>query len=106
MLIHTRVSVLPPMRRTQRLSGAAEQLQGKAFVGFVAGETITRNAESKRRLLEKCKQRNYGIVVSSGKALSVGNSRVPRVDVQCALRIRAMCGPAARQHMRSACRWG
>jgi hypothetical protein len=73
------------------LSGAAAKLQGKKLVGYVAGRTITSDPNKVRKLFSSCQQKGYGILVTSGKALSLGSSRVRRLEAKCALHCKN-CG--------------
>ena len=78
-------------RRTQQLSGPAAKLQGNKLVGYLAGRTITSDPSKAQKLVSSCQQKGYGILVPSGKGLSLGNSRMRRLEVKCTLR-RSICG--------------
>lgn len=71
--------------------GPAAKLQGKRLVGYVAGRTITSDQTKGTELVNSCKEKGYSILVTSGKGLRVGNSRIPRVEVRCTLR-NSVCG--------------
>jgi hypothetical protein len=90
--VHQLESCLDFMK-TQQLTGMAAKLQGKKLVGYVAGRTITSDPNKVRKLVSSCQEKGYGILVTSGKGPSLGNSRIPRVEVKCTLR-RSIYGTA------------
>jgi hypothetical protein len=79
----------------QQLTGRAAELKGKKLVGYLAGRTMTGNPNKCRALLKQCKALNYPILMPSGKALSVGNSRVPKLQVNCTSSCRPRLGLAS-----------
>jgi hypothetical protein len=72
--------------RANRLTGAGACLNGKKLVGYVAGKTITSDPDKINALVMECKKHGYGIFVASGNSLSLGNSRMPRLQVKCVAR--------------------
>eukprot|EP00882_Tetradesmus_deserticola_P002662 GHRQ01002832.1.p1 GENE.GHRQ01002832.1~~GHRQ01002832.1.p1 ORF type:complete len:347 (+),score=81.20 GHRQ01002832.1:237-1277(+) len=81
--------------RDNTLIGPSAELKDKQLVGFLAGRTISSEPGKVEALLRDCQQLGYGIFVSSGRSLSLGNSRVPQLRVDCAMRKRA-CGGLSR----------
>jgi hypothetical protein len=83
-LIHTQC-------RNNELVGPAAELKGKKLLGFLAGRTLSSDPGKAQALVRDCRQHGYGILVSSGRSLGLGNSRVPHPRVNCAMYKRA-CG--------------
>jgi hypothetical protein len=70
--------------RAKELVGPAVQLKGKRLQGFLAAGTVP--TSKVKPLVEACKQHGFSILVPSGRSLSLGNSRVPRLPVRGNLR--------------------
>jgi hypothetical protein len=81
-------------RREKDLTGGAAQLKGKELRGFLAGRTVISDPVQLKLLQSRCEEHGYRIMVTSGRALSPGNSRVPQLRVECAIR-RRMCSRTA-----------
>jgi hypothetical protein len=81
--------------RHSELTGPAAQLKNKKLLGFLAGRTLSSDPGKVDKLVRDCRQHGYGIYVSSGQSLSLGNSRMPRLRVDCAMctRVRAPSSP-------------
>jgi len=81
--------------RHSELTGPAAQLKNKKLLGFLAGRTLCSDPGKVDKLVRDCRQHGYGIYVSSGQSLSLGNSRMPRLRVDCAMctRVRAPSSP-------------
>lgn len=65
-------------------------------MGFLAGRTLSSNPGKVKKLVEGCEQRGYGILVSSGQSLSLGNSRVSRLRVDCSMCTRVQAPSSVR----------
>ncbi len=73
--------------KNEQLTGPSEQLKGKRLRGFLAGRTLPAAGSGKlNEFVQECRERGYGILVPNGRSLGLGNSRVPRLHVECALR--------------------
>eukprot|EP00775_Hariotina_reticulata_P001590 gene1590-1930_t len=85
-------SCLQFIKENQLKGQAAELKKKKKLIGVLAGQTFTSNPGKQKALVEGCQSNGFSILASSGRSLSVGNSRVPHLRVDCCMRIRASGG--------------
>jgi hypothetical protein len=74
--------------------GDAAKLSGKPLMGFLAGKAITKDPGAAKKLFQGSLAHGFGIVITSGRGMSLGNSRVPPLGPYASSATRGQRGPA------------